>query len=280
MRRMKDDIEGSISNAGHAGVADWATNVRWSGVQDKPSTYAPSAHTHTKSQITDFPTSMPASDVSAWAKAATKPTYTKAEVGLSNADNTADKDKSVKYATAATFLTAGENKQMAFLGISYNKRPNFILGIDNTDGDFMYANFYNSSYFIPNVSVPYSIKFECSYIGDNNQGTNTNPLKLTFSDNTYDLVLIIDTYSTFPSINQKQEVFKKLVEGTAMNSCIKTGEVTTAYKSNLIRVNGNYQSQAWCRWNGNVLERYANAYYNALNNKNTIFYVFGVHFNY
>ena len=62
---------------------------------------APTSHNHTKSQITDFPTSMPASDVSAWAKAATKPSYTKAEVGLSNVDNTADKDKSVKYATSA-----------------------------------------------------------------------------------------------------------------------------------------------------------------------------------
>lgn len=62
---------------------------------------APASHKHTKSQITDFPTSMPASDVSAWAKAATKPSYTKAEVGLGNVDNTADKDKSVKYAASA-----------------------------------------------------------------------------------------------------------------------------------------------------------------------------------
>lgn len=62
---------------------------------------APISHTHTKSQITDFPTSMPASDVYAWAKAATKPSYTKAEVGLGNVDNTADKNKSVNYATTA-----------------------------------------------------------------------------------------------------------------------------------------------------------------------------------
>ena len=62
---------------------------------------APISHTHTKSQITDFPTSMPASDVYAWAKAATKPSYTKAEVGLGNVDNTADKDKNVNYATSA-----------------------------------------------------------------------------------------------------------------------------------------------------------------------------------
>ena len=62
---------------------------------------AASSHTHTKSQITDFPSSMPASDVYAWAKAATKPTYTKAEVGLGNVDNTADSAKSVKYAASA-----------------------------------------------------------------------------------------------------------------------------------------------------------------------------------
>lgn len=70
---------------------------------------APTSHKHTKSQITDFPTSMPASDVSAWAKAATKPSYTKAEVGLSNVDNTADKDKNVKFATSAGSATTGLN---------------------------------------------------------------------------------------------------------------------------------------------------------------------------
>lgn len=43
----------------------------------------------------------PASDVYAWAKANTKPTYNKAEVGLGNVDNTADSVKSVNYATSA-----------------------------------------------------------------------------------------------------------------------------------------------------------------------------------
>lgn len=42
---------------------------------------ANTGHKHTKSEITDFPTSMPASDVSAWAKASSKPTYTASEVG-------------------------------------------------------------------------------------------------------------------------------------------------------------------------------------------------------
>lgn len=42
---------------------------------------APLVHTHTKSQITDFPSSMPASDVYSWAKQPTKPAYNAGEVG-------------------------------------------------------------------------------------------------------------------------------------------------------------------------------------------------------
>lgn len=97
--RIKDVIEGKISNATHADA------VPWSGVSGKPSTYTPSSHTHddryyteseinsklsgkansshthSKSQITDFPTSMPASDVYSWAKASSKPSYSANEVG-------------------------------------------------------------------------------------------------------------------------------------------------------------------------------------------------------
>lgn len=48
---------------------------------------ANSSHKHTKSQITDFPSSMPASDVYSWAKAATKPSYTASEVGAASSAN-------------------------------------------------------------------------------------------------------------------------------------------------------------------------------------------------
>lgn len=41
---------------------------------------AAASHTHTKSQITDFPTSMPASDVYSWAKQAKKPAYSWSEI--------------------------------------------------------------------------------------------------------------------------------------------------------------------------------------------------------
>lgn len=49
---------------------------------------APAVHNHTRAQITDFPASLPASDVPAWAKAASKPKYTAAEVGAAAAGHT------------------------------------------------------------------------------------------------------------------------------------------------------------------------------------------------
>lgn len=96
-----DDSKLSTEDGYTVYTAGTATSVPWSGVTGKPSTFTPSAHKHVKADITDFPTSMPASDVYAWAKASTKPTYTKGEVGLGNVDNTADANKSVKYATSA-----------------------------------------------------------------------------------------------------------------------------------------------------------------------------------
>lgn len=41
---------------------------------------AATSHTHTKAQITDFPSSLPASDVYSWAKASTKPNYSWGEI--------------------------------------------------------------------------------------------------------------------------------------------------------------------------------------------------------
>jgi hypothetical protein len=92
-----------IRSQGDEGV--WGTWHRIYTEADKPTASeigaAAASHTHTRAQITDFPTSMPASDVYAWAKAPTKPSYSKGEVGLGNVDNTADSAKSVKYATSA-----------------------------------------------------------------------------------------------------------------------------------------------------------------------------------
>lgn len=45
----------SIGKPATAGTADIANSVTWANVSGKPSTYTPSTHTHTVSQITDFP---------------------------------------------------------------------------------------------------------------------------------------------------------------------------------------------------------------------------------
>ena len=120
-------------------TAGSATSVPWSGVTGKPSTFTPSAHRHVKADITDFPTSMPASDVYAWAKADTKPTYTKGEVGLGNVDNTADANKSVKYATSAGIANSAssvdwsgvQNKPSTFTPSAHTHTIANITGLQN-----------------------------------------------------------------------------------------------------------------------------------------------------
>lgn len=75
----------------------FADELTWNAIGGKPSTFTPSSHTHTKSQITDFPSSMPASDVYAWAKASTKPSYSWSEIS--------DKPSIPSAETAATIMS-------------------------------------------------------------------------------------------------------------------------------------------------------------------------------
>ena len=61
-------------------------------------------HKHTKSEITDFPTSLPASDVSSWAKASAKPTYTWNEITSKPTSFTpATHNQAASTITAGTF---------------------------------------------------------------------------------------------------------------------------------------------------------------------------------
>lgn len=102
----KTKLDGVAAGSNHVTVDAELSTTSTNPVQNKVIKSAldgksNTGHKHVKADITDFPTSMPASDVSAWAKAATKPSYSKAEVGLGNVDNTADSAKSVKYAASA-----------------------------------------------------------------------------------------------------------------------------------------------------------------------------------
>lgn len=120
---------------------------------------APISHTHKKSQITDFPTSMPASDVYAWAKAATKPSYTKAEVGLGNVDNTADKDKNVKYATSAGNGTVDFQTKVTTDG--YFGAVRFGNGVQICW--FTMKSARNRTFLLPFADINYAIAFSGGY---------------------------------------------------------------------------------------------------------------------
>lgn len=143
--------KGSYAVSGHTHDDRYYTE---SEMNTKLSGKSNTDHTHKKSQITDFPSSMPASDVYAWAKAATKPSYTKAEVGLGNVDNTADKDKNVKYATSAGLATNAQclnndDKYMKFHWSGQKGQPTWLWG-GNDSGD-MYV--YNPSNFNVNYAT-------------------------------------------------------------------------------------------------------------------------------
>ena len=67
-------------------VNDTGLGRIWGKIKEALAGKAPLSHTHTKNQITDFPTSMPASDVYEWAKASSKPSYGISEIsGLQSA---------------------------------------------------------------------------------------------------------------------------------------------------------------------------------------------------
>lgn len=85
------------SEAGYAVyTAGTATSVPWSGVTGKPSSYPPASHNHDERYYTETEMNSKLAE-----KAAKVHTHVKSEVGLGNVDNTADANKSVKYATSA-----------------------------------------------------------------------------------------------------------------------------------------------------------------------------------
>lgn len=96
--------EGGIPKTDLSSEVQESLNKADSAIQDISSKVDNSTYTEDKKTFalkTEIPTSLPASDVSAWAKESVKPTYTAAEIGLDQVDNTSDVNKPISTATQA-----------------------------------------------------------------------------------------------------------------------------------------------------------------------------------
>ena len=138
---------------------------------------ANASHSHSKSEITDFPTSLPASDVPSWAKQSTKPTYTASEVGACPSS----------HASTATTYGVGTSSNYGHLKITD--------AVDSTATDTAASAkaLKTVNDMISSLSGS-SAKFKFgSYVGNGKFG-ESNPNTLTF-DFTPKLILFIGVYS-------------------------------------------------------------------------------------
>lgn len=124
---VKSALDGK-SDTGHTHDDRYYTE---SEINTKLNAKANSSHTHTKSQITDFPTSMPASDVYSWAKQSSKPSYTISEVSgnlpasrisgtIAAANLPSYVDDVLEYASFSNFPTEGESGKI-YTALDTNK---------------------------------------------------------------------------------------------------------------------------------------------------------------
>lgn len=268
----------TIDNTGlYSGTAAKANSVPWSGVTGKPSSYTPSSHTHTVSQIsdfgthvydatisrtantvlaapnsssgpasfrklvaadipsitkgkiTDFPTSLPASDVYAWAKASSKPSYSWSEIGSKPSTFTpsshnhsyltlyGSRPANINFSTS----TNGAGAMFHFVATSSTK-----TGKPPEDSNVLQMNWDNNGgwdtqFAISNGSSPHS------YIRSQNNGTWGNWTTLLDSSN-------YNNYSPSKTGTGASGTWGINITGSS-GSC--TGNAATA--SNASKVNGH-----------------------------------------
>ena len=190
------------SNIGSQSVnyANSAGGVAWGNISGKPSTFTPSSHTHTKSQVglgnvdntadsaksVKYATSAGSANAVAWSNVSGKPstftpsshTHTKSQVGLGNVDNTADSAKSVKYATSAGSATTASQLMLGSRATTFNwngqgGQPEWLFGSNEsniTGGSTSNVYVYNpSNFYVAHAN-------ESSTLGITANPTNSNNL--------------------------------------------------------------------------------------------------------
>ena len=120
--------ERKIKNVSRAEYRTWLG--LGSAAYTSSGSYAASRHAHSKSQITDFPTSMPASDVYSWAKQSSKPSYSASEVGAVPTSRTVNG----KELSANITLSAGD------VGAAASSHSHNYAGSSSAGGNANWAN--------------------------------------------------------------------------------------------------------------------------------------------
>ena len=132
----KAKLDGVAASSNHVTVDAELSTTSTNPVQNKVIKSAldgksNTGHKHVKADITDFPTSMPASDVSAWAKQSSKPSYTISEVSgnlpasrisgtIAAANLPSYVDDVLEYASISKFPTTGESGKI-YTALDTNK---------------------------------------------------------------------------------------------------------------------------------------------------------------
>lgn len=132
----KAKLDGVIAGSNHVTVDAELSTTSTNPVQNKVIKSAldgksNTGHKHVKADITDFPTSMPASDVYSWAKQSSKPSYTISEVSgnlpasrisgtIAAANLPSYVDDVLEYASISKFPTTGESGKI-YTALDTNK---------------------------------------------------------------------------------------------------------------------------------------------------------------
>lgn len=133
--------------------ADSAGTTPWAGITGKPATFAPSAHTHLKVDITDFPDSLRAAyqaDTAAvagavsWAHVTGKPTL------LVPGDTTTFRQNSdYNYQPKGTYLVPGDSTlQRTYSNYLYQAKGTYLIPGDSTE-----MRSYSNALYEPNVNL-------------------------------------------------------------------------------------------------------------------------------
>lgn len=163
-------------------MLELSTTLKWRGFtvldEDNFGTYAAAAsHTHTVSQITDFPTSLPASDVSSWAKASAKPSYSYSEITGTPTipSKTSDLTNDSNFVVDANYVHTDNNltdtllSQIGQGGITSNN----ILGAtsvsvsSDTNTSLPLTENYNSNYIYVLMFTYNSYSYQLMFSGGN-----------------------------------------------------------------------------------------------------------------